>query len=93
MAANIISGMTIPKKKDLITMVPTAHPDALDLMRKFFKFNPNYRLTAEEALNHPYLKQFHKEHEKEEVALTEPVSNSLLKIVICLDDNKKFSIR
>ena len=56
-------------------MVPTAHPDALDLMRKFFKFNPNYRLTAEEALNHPYLKQFHKEHEKEEVALTEPVSN------------------
>lgn len=41
LAANIISGMTIPKKKDLIMMIPTAHPDALDLMRKLLMFNPN----------------------------------------------------
>jgi hypothetical protein len=52
--------MTMPKKKDLILMVPTAHPEALDLMRKLFVFNPNLRLTASEALKHPYLKQFHK---------------------------------
>jgi hypothetical protein len=38
--------MTIPKKKDLIMMIPTAHSDALDLMRKLFLFNPNERLTA-----------------------------------------------
>lgn len=64
LAANIISGMTVPKKKDLILMVPTAHPDALDLMRKLFIFNPYERLTASDALKHPYLKQFHKEHAK-----------------------------
>jgi hypothetical protein len=46
LASNIISGMTMPKKKDLIIMVPTAHPEALDLMRKLFVFNPNLRLTA-----------------------------------------------
>lgn len=47
MAANIISGMTIPKKKDLIMIIPNASPDAIDLMKKFFLFNPNERLTAE----------------------------------------------
>ena len=55
-------------------MVPTAHPDALDLMRKLFVFNPKLRLSASEALKHPYLKQFHKQHEKQEVELTEPIS-------------------
>ncbi len=55
-------------------MIPTAHPDALDLMRKLFVFNPNSRLSASEALKHPYLKQFHKQHEKQEVELTEPIS-------------------
>lgn len=36
----------MPKKKDLILMIPNASPDALDLMRKLFLFNPNERLTA-----------------------------------------------
>ncbi len=41
LAANIISGITIPKKKELHLMFPTAHADAIDLMKKLFLFNPN----------------------------------------------------
>jgi hypothetical protein len=41
LAANIISGITIPKKKELHLMFQTAHADAIDLMKKLFLFNPN----------------------------------------------------
>ena len=33
--------------------------DALDLIQKLLVFNPNKRLTAEEALRHPYIRRFH----------------------------------
>lgn len=40
-------------------MFPEANPEAIDLMEKLLKFNPNKRLTAEQALEHPYVKEFH----------------------------------
>ena len=32
---------------------------ALDLLKKFLIFDPNKRITLEEALKHPYLKHLH----------------------------------
>jgi mitogen-activated protein kinase 15 len=43
----------------LADMFPNASPQALDLMRRLLKFNPNKRITAEEGLSHPYVAQFH----------------------------------
>lgn len=34
---------------------PTASPEALDLLSKMLKFDPDERITAEECLKHPYL--------------------------------------
>ena len=61
-------------------MYPNASPDALDLMQKLLVFNPNKRLTAEEALNHPYVKDFH--NEDDEPSAKEPIQ-------IPVDDNTK----
>lgn len=36
-----------------------ANPLALDLMEKMLTFNPNQRISVEEALTHPYLKSLH----------------------------------
>lgn len=40
-------------------LFPNANPDALDLMQKLLQFNPEKRISAVEALNHPYVKQYH----------------------------------
>ena len=39
---------------------PEKHnPDAIDLIEKFLVFNPEKRLTAAQALQHPYLAEYH----------------------------------
>ena len=54
------------------------------MISKLLVFNPNQRLTAEEALEHPYLRDFHDPAEETSYPGT---------IEIPIDDNKKFSIR
>jgi mitogen-activated protein kinase 1/3 len=52
-------GKIQPKKlKDLF---PKADPAALDLLKQMLKFNPKRRCTAEEALEHEFLKGVRKE--------------------------------
>lgn len=83
-ASKIISALPPIEKPDLRTMIPNAPDDALDLMEKLMTNNPNKRLNVQEALEHPYLAQFHKDS-------NEPVCKKRIEIPI--DDNKKFSIR
>lgn len=37
---------------------------ALDLVRKMLVFNPRNRISVEEALEHPYLRDFHSPEEE-----------------------------
>lgn len=40
-------------------MFSNCSEECLDLIRKLLTFNPNKRITIEEALKHPYLKDFY----------------------------------
>ncbi|EGG16220.1 putative protein serine/threonine kinase [Cavenderia fasciculata] len=37
-----------------------AHPVAIDFLDKLLRYDPQERLTAQEAMNHPYFESFHK---------------------------------
>ena len=59
LAANLLSGINVQKKKSFTSMFSKAGKEALDLLRKMLAFSPADRITVEEALNHSYLKPFH----------------------------------
>ena len=83
-AAKIIQSLPPIEKPELSDLFPNAPHDALDLMDKCMTIDPSKRITVQGALEHPYLSQFHNDS-------NEPVCKK--KIVIPMDDNKKFSIR
>lgn len=45
-------------KVDWQQIFPEANPDALDLLDKLLQFDPMHRITASEALEHPYVAQW-----------------------------------
>jgi mitogen-activated protein kinase 15 len=60
---------TISEEKTLVfksyhEAFPAAAPDAMDLIKACFRFNPNTRPTAVELLRHPYSAEFHNEDEE-----------------------------
>ena len=59
LAQTMLESLPPTNPKKLRDMFPTASDDALDLIRNLLHFNPTKRLTAEEALKHPYVAQFH----------------------------------
>jgi len=67
----------------LVQLFPNASEQAADLLHKLLEFNPDKRITAEEALRHPYLAQFHNPAD-------EPSCNHIISIPI--DDNTKWVV-
>ncbi|NWS63537.1 MK15 kinase, partial [Chunga burmeisteri] len=58
--ASVINRMSSWQQVTFEEILPPSTPlPALDLLKKLLVFNPDKRLTAEEALQHPYVKRFH----------------------------------
>ncbi|XP_040190278.1 mitogen-activated protein kinase 15 [Rana temporaria] len=58
--ASVIGRMNGRLKVSLADLLPPASPpDAVDLVHRLLIFNPEKRLTAEGALDHPYVRRFH----------------------------------
>jgi serine/threonine protein kinase len=61
MAQECLNQIACVKKRSFNSFFPNMDEQALDLLRKMLTFNPHNRITVEEALRHPYLKDFHNE--------------------------------
>lgn len=84
LAQTMLESLPPTKAKKLRDVFPTASDEALDLLKNLMHFNPGKRLTAEQALKHPYVAQFHNPDD-------EPICTKRINIPI--DDNQKFAIR
>lgn len=51
--SNEVTG--IPWKK----ICPNSSDEAIDLLSKMIKFDPDERITSADALKHPFLKEYH----------------------------------
>lgn len=82
-SSSILDRMAFKPKKSLEDMLPHTSPDAIDLLKRLLHFNPDKRLTAEQALSHPYVAKFH--NPEEEISLD-------YDIVPLLDDDVQLSV-
>lgn len=81
---SILNSLSCKKKYSFDQFFKGATPDCLDFIRRCLDFNPKKRLTIEQALKHPYVKQFHNPSE-------EIVCSKVIEIPI--NDNKKLSLQ
>merc|ERR1740138_1678852 len=58
-AATMLDSLPQSRPRPLNEMFPSASVEALDLLRLCVQFNPSRRISAKEALRHPYVVQFH----------------------------------
>lgn len=82
-AGTMIESLPAIHFKVLGEIFPTASAEAIDLLRSCFYFNPDVRPSAEDALRHVFVSEFHNEEE-------EPIypHGSL---VLPIDDNTKLT--
>lgn len=59
MALECLNQVNIGKKKSFNSFFGSIDLEALDLLQHLLTFNPSSRYTAEEALKHPFLRDFH----------------------------------
>lgn len=58
--------------------------DALDLLEKIFVYEPDKRLTAEKALEHPFFKDFHDKRNKSvEENLATFAADTIVRATLC----------
>jgi len=62
--------VNLPRKPKIpfSQMFPHANPLACDLLEKLLTFEPEVRITVEEALKHPYLEELHCEDDEVGIA-------------------------
>lgn len=57
--SNLLEKTPAGPRRSLEELLPNVSEDALNLINNLIVFNPNYRLTAVKALEHPYVSAFH----------------------------------
>lgn len=58
-ARTYLQSLPIKPKVPFSRLYPDADPRALDLLDRMLTFNPNNRITVDEALAHPYFSQYY----------------------------------
>merc|ERR1712157_520731 len=83
-AATMLEALPLTPPRPLYTIFPNSGLESLDLLNGLLQFSPTRRLSALEALEHPYVTVFHDAASETEskVAVAMPISdNTKLSVV------------
>jgi len=67
-----IRALPIRKRRPFTALFPHASAEAIDFLSKTLTFDPKKRITAEEALEHPYLSSYHDPADEPRAAPLDP---------------------
>lgn len=59
-------------------LIPHASPDAIDLINKLLAYNPDDRLSARQALRHPYFRELREQEKKQQALVLPELSMSMV---------------
>lgn len=68
-ARNYVRSLPKKLKKNYLVLFPRATPDAVDLLEKMLDWDVDSRITAEQALSHPFLQTWHDPQDEPESKL------------------------
>merc|ERR1719183_1052652 len=83
-AATMLESLPMSRPRPLNEMFPSASVEALDMLRLCLNFNPAKRISAKDALRHPYAVQFHNPEDEFDCDRV---------IRIPIDDNTKLTVQ
>lgn len=83
-ALSIVQNISLKSKKTFAAFFKDSAPETIDFLQRCLEFNPDKRMSVEEALEHPFVLQFR--DKRDEPVLSEPV-------MVPIDDNQKLSIK
>jgi len=86
-ARNYIRSLPIMEPKDFKVVFAGASSAAIDLLEKMLVLDPDFRITAANALEHPYLRQY---HDPEDEPTAEPVDLSFEKLDLGINEWRKY---
>ena len=86
LAQNMLENINNIKQKNLKNLFPKATAIELDLLGRLLQFNPNKRINVLEALEHPYVADFHEQYAESEIQSEKPIK-------LDINDKTKYTVK